>query len=410
MARVRTAFFFRGGKYVRYEVDPNTGVETVNLGVYPRDISDGWAAMPASFTTALNAAVAWHDGFVYFFKGPKYVRWDATNDTVDAQIYPRDISDGWPALPASFQGGVDAAINWGDDRMFFFKGPKYVRYDVDPNTGAETVNTAIYPRDISDGWPDFPASFAAGVDAAVNWGNGTAYFFKQAQYLSYDIAQDKVNAGYPLPITEPGKWPALVAAGFAGPFDEVIEWPQADVNSETIPANLSSCVAITQPRVRCGREWAMKALFTDANPSVPACGEYRQFVRGTFELNGSTVPFILQEHGAPAPIKLRPRPSPGAGDDNFREDGQPASRSPFGVDTHYGHRDAPYGNRNILDLYLPSRRSGAQYEGRDFAGMPQGPPGSFFKIDADFRGQLIDVCNGGAVLRSHEWTVTCSVP
>src|SRR5450755_552431 len=101
MGRVRTAFFFRGSKYVRYDVDPNTGAEAVNLGVYPRDVSDGWTAMPASFTNGVDAVISWPDGFVYFFKGSKYVRWDATNDTVDTQVYPRDISAGWTAMPAS---------------------------------------------------------------------------------------------------------------------------------------------------------------------------------------------------------------------------------------------------------------------------------------------------------------------
>src|SRR5262245_61621054 len=276
-ARVRTAYFFRGRKYVRYDVDPATGAESVNLGVYPRDVSAAWTAMPESFRTGIDAVVSWPDGFVYFFKGSKYVRWDATNDTVDAAIYPRDIREGWRAFPASFAAGIDAAINWGDGRAFFFKGAKYIRYDI----GDDTVDPAIYPRDISDGWSDFPAAFAAGVDAAVNWGNGSAYFFKGGQYLNYDIGGDKVRPGYPLPVTEPGKWPALVAAGFAGPYDDVIEWPQADVESATIPANLVPCVKSSLPTVSCGGTFEMKALFVDANPSVPACGEYRQYVRGT---------------------------------------------------------------------------------------------------------------------------------
>ena len=88
----------------------------------------------------------------------------------------------------------------------------------------------------------------------------------------------------------------------------------------------------------------------------------------------------------------------------------PASKSPHGVDTHYGHRDAPYGNRDIKDLYVPLRRSGAQYIGNDVVGLRDWPPGTSCKVDIDFRGQLIDVCNGGAVLSSREWTVKCQVP
>src|SRR2546423_380991 len=111
---------------------------------------------------------------------------------------------GW-AKAAMVDGG--AGLGGRGDQVaklrtaFFFKGSKYVMYDIE----SDTVDASIYPRDISDGWSDFPASFAAGVDAAVNWGNGTAYFFKGPMYLAYDIGGSAVLPGYPLPITEPGK-------------------------------------------------------------------------------------------------------------------------------------------------------------------------------------------------------------
>jgi hypothetical protein len=57
MAPVRTVFFFRGGKYVRYEIDAATGAETVNHDFYPRDVAGAWTAMPASFTHGIDAAV-----------------------------------------------------------------------------------------------------------------------------------------------------------------------------------------------------------------------------------------------------------------------------------------------------------------------------------------------------------------
>lgn len=409
MAQARTVFFFRGGKYVRYEIDPTTGAETVNHDFYPRSIAEAWTAMPASFAQGIDAVVPWPDGSVYFFKGSKYVRWDATDDTVDPSFYPHDTAEQWPALPASFAAGIDAAINWGDGRAFFFKGSKYVRYDIE----SDFVDHNIYPRDISDGWPDFPAAFKAGVDAAVNWGNGSAYFFKGTQYLNYDMQGNAVRGGYPLPITEPGKWPELVRAGFTGPLDDAIEWPQADLDMARvqIPARLVSCSKRTQPDVRAGGEFDMHAVFTDAIPSVPACGEYRQFIRGELQVNGQTVPFITKENGVPTPRLMRPRPGPGSLDDNFIEDGQAAKNplNPFHVDLDYGHRKAGIGNANRNDMYLVKRLSGAEYIGRDTPGGT-GEAGTFFTINVDFRGQIIDVCNGGTVLFSKEWTVNCSVP
>lgn len=408
MAQVRTAFFFRGGKYVRYEVDPTTGAETVNHDFYPRDVAEAWTAMPAAFTHGVDAVVNWPDGYVYFFKGPRYVRWDATNDTVDASFYPHDTADTWTALPASFAAGMDAAVNWGDGRVFFFKGPKYVRYDIE----GDIVDHNIYPRDISEGWSDFPAAFKQGVDAVVNWGNGSAYFFKGGSYLNYDVTNGKVRPGYPLPITEPGKWPELVRAGFTSGIDDVIEWPQADVLRAAIPDKLvSNSKKVEPPRARCGGSFEMNAVFTDANPSIPACGEYRQYIRGTVLVDGDPFNYIARERGVAVPVRMRPRPAPGSSDDQFVEDGQAASNTlnPFGVDLTYGHRDAPVGNGNVLDLYVPSRRSGPQYAGRD-APQWSGSQGLNVQLELDFRGQLVDVCNGGAVLRTQEWTVRSELP
>ena len=46
-----------------------------------------------------------------------------------------------------------------------------------------------------------------GLDAAINWGNGKAYFFKGDQYIRYDIKADKADPGYPARITD--NWPGL---------------------------------------------------------------------------------------------------------------------------------------------------------------------------------------------------------
>ena len=64
-----------------------------------------------------------------------------------------------------------------------------------------------YPSRSRVSWPGFPADFAAGVNAAVVWNNGKAYFFKGSEYIRYDIATDKTDAGYPKPIKN--FWPGL---------------------------------------------------------------------------------------------------------------------------------------------------------------------------------------------------------
>ena len=50
----------------------------------------------------------------YFFHGDKYCRYDAKADTVEAAYLPdyASITDAWLGLPA----GVDAALNWGNGK------------------------------------------------------------------------------------------------------------------------------------------------------------------------------------------------------------------------------------------------------------------------------------------------------
>jgi hypothetical protein len=114
---------------------------------------------------------------------------DAQDAQFTAKVYP---------------GAVSPTSIWPNGKAYFFKGAQYARYDVK----ADKVDPG-YPQPIQGNWPGFPASFAAGINAAVVWNNGKAYFFKGSEYIRYDIAADKVDAGYPQPIA--GNWPGLWA-------------------------------------------------------------------------------------------------------------------------------------------------------------------------------------------------------
>src|SRR5690349_16620860 len=125
----------------------------------------------------------------YFICGPRYVRYDASADAVDLG-YPKEIAGNWTRFKElGFDGGIDAAVDWSNGSVYFFKGAQYVRYNIDRNS----IDTG-YPLLISDQWPTLAASgFAEGIDAGVNWGNGKVYFFKGTNYVRYDIATDRVD-------------------------------------------------------------------------------------------------------------------------------------------------------------------------------------------------------------------------
>src|SRR5262249_28652989 len=91
---------------------------------------------------------------------------------------------------------------WPTGKAYFFMGAQYVRYDVQTDKADPD-----YPQPIAGRWPGFPPEFESGIDAEVMWNNGKVYFFKKDQYLRYDIASDKVEAGYPQPIG--AHWPGL---------------------------------------------------------------------------------------------------------------------------------------------------------------------------------------------------------
>lgn len=190
------AYLFKGNQYTRYDV----AKDKVDRG-FPLLIAGRWPGFPAEFTEGLDASVLWSNGKAYFFKGSQYVRYDIAADSVDAG-FPQPIAAQWPGL---WPDSIDAAVFWPTGKAYFFRGPEYIRYDV-----ATNKTDPGFPRPIKAGWPDFPDAFAQGIDAALMWNNGSAYFFKNDQYLRYEIARDKVYTGFPKPIA--GHWPGLWAS------------------------------------------------------------------------------------------------------------------------------------------------------------------------------------------------------
>jgi matrix metalloproteinase-14 (membrane-inserted) len=178
-------------QYLRFD----TNTQAIDAG-FPRKVSQDWAAgtWPAPWN-CVDAAVNWGNGKAYFFSGARYLRYDIRQDRVDPG-YPLPIQGNWPGWPSTWTQ-VRAAVNWGNGKVYFFFGPDYLRYDI----RSDRVDPG-FPANTQANWPGLSAPWVP--DSAVNWGSGKAYFFLGDHYYRYDVAADHFDTGYPKPIL--GNW------------------------------------------------------------------------------------------------------------------------------------------------------------------------------------------------------------
>ncbi|MEZ0448657.1 hemopexin repeat-containing protein [Cellulomonas sp. ICMP 17802] len=388
----RRVYFFSGPSYSRFD---HPG-DSVPAG-YPKDTASSWPGLPGE----IDAAVNWGNGKVYFFSGSRYYRYDVLLDKVD-DGYPRDIKGAWTdaADPAfePFNQSVDAAVNWGNGKVYLFKGGQYIRHDI-----ANDMLDPGYPKPVKGNWTGIAGTiFEPGIDAAVNWGNGKVYWFKDDCYGRLDQATKALDPGYPKLITAgwPGVFPMLISAA--------VEWPMADAlaGGFRVPMARGGCEAAPIAGGTYFREYFEMAVEFESTPYPTTCavGEYRQYVRGQFTVGGEVKEHLLADPLGGPPRPMRPTPPAGSTSDNFLEDGKEED----GKQYYYGHRRGiQFGNSE----YTPDPQTGCSFRGRDRPGWP-GPTGKVVVVQLDFHGDAVDsatVDSAGdpLVLRRSDWSVNC---
>jgi hypothetical protein len=220
---VTKAYILKDSDYVRYDVE----VDQSDAG-YPKALTNGWKGLDGTgFESDIDSVLDLGTGKAYLFKGDQYLRVDQQTNAVD-DGYPLPIADNWGGLAeAGFADSINAAINWGDGKAFLFRGRSYVRYDIATDHADEG-----YPASIAEGWGGLgDVGFGDSIDAAVAWGNGKVFFFKADSYVRYDIATDHADEGYPASIAE--GWAGLVDVGFADSINAV--WVKLDASTSHGP-------------------------------------------------------------------------------------------------------------------------------------------------------------------------------
>ncbi len=184
-------YIFKGDQYIRYDF-----VSTYADPGYPKKIGDVWGGM-GDFASGFDA------GFVnpttmkaYFFKDDQYLRRDVKAGQTDSG-YPRKISASWPGVASL--GKLDTAfLRPGTNDVYFFKGDQYLKYNL-----ATSKPYDGYPKKISDKWGGMTGNFGSNLNAAVTSPTdpNKVYFFKGTEYVRYDLSTSKVDPGYPQAIS-----------------------------------------------------------------------------------------------------------------------------------------------------------------------------------------------------------------
>ena len=173
-------YFFKGNKAVLFS----------NLSNKVLKIQSISEAIPGVSFNKIDAAINYGNGKLYLFSGKEYTRVEISSMRAD-NGYPLNTAEHWAGVNFA---SIDAAMTWSNGKTYFFSGNQYVRYDLK----ATAVDDG-YPKSTNNStWPG--VNFNR-IDAACGMPNGKTFFFSGDQYVRFDNDADKADAGYPKNIS-----------------------------------------------------------------------------------------------------------------------------------------------------------------------------------------------------------------
>ncbi|MET8049909.1 hemopexin repeat-containing protein [Streptosporangium sp. NPDC005286] len=195
----KVGFVVQGGQAARFG-----WAEGRMLDHYAPLLGKRWPALPAAFAGGFDAALAVpaDDPWTMVFRGGQCLRLHPVDGSV-GQV--GSIDGQYPGLPAAFRTGIDAALpSATSGEAYFFKGGQCVRYDLRSEMPVET-------KSLADTWQGLSAkapTFVNGISAAVlNPVTGKAFFFKGSEFVRVALSTRTVETAA-APVDE-GSWPGL---------------------------------------------------------------------------------------------------------------------------------------------------------------------------------------------------------
>ena len=193
-------YFFIGEYVYRYDLEIS---DKLDAG-YPQKIKDYWPGLPYDRVDAVFKAN--HADKLYFFSGNTYVRYDIYAEKVD-EGYPKNIKENWHGVPydsvdtacARMKVFVDIDTEIFD-KVLLFKGDEYVAYNLDIDRVADG-----YPKKIKDVLMGLPFDRFDAIFQHLD--HPLFYIFRGDEYIEYDFEFKKVKERFPKKIAD--RWKGI---------------------------------------------------------------------------------------------------------------------------------------------------------------------------------------------------------
>lgn len=193
----KRVYFVVGTDVYRFDLE---NANKLDVG-YPKKLKDYWPGLP--FETIDAAFKAKHAGKIYFFSGTQYARYDIYSEKVD-EGYPKPIRENWNGVPFS---SVDSACQRNRvfiemdkevyEKVLFFKEDEFLVYDLDSDKMADG-----YPKKFKEERFRIPFDSIDAIFQRLD--HPLFYIFKNDEFLIYDFETRKVVEGYPKKLK--GSW------------------------------------------------------------------------------------------------------------------------------------------------------------------------------------------------------------